>query len=122
MPHWTQRISAAIITGDARRCLERLHGLKGEAARAAARQGDPQNSLWALATAPTLMTIAINDDGLSLTFTLRRAAVTTCSRRVVGPDKAPKLRWRAVLQVCQSVLTLIPGCGQTIECLRQRSR
>ena len=37
MPHWTQRISAAIITGDARRCLERLNGLKGEAARAAAR-------------------------------------------------------------------------------------
>ena len=31
----------------------------------------------------------------SFTFTLRRAAVTTCSRRVVGPDKAPKLWWRA---------------------------
>ena len=38
MPHWTQRISAAIITGDARRCLERLNGLKGEAARTAARR------------------------------------------------------------------------------------
>ena len=37
MPHWTQRISAAIITGDARRCLERLNGLKGEATRATAR-------------------------------------------------------------------------------------
>ena len=33
----TQRISAAIITGDARRCLERLNGLKGEATRATAR-------------------------------------------------------------------------------------
>ena len=34
---------------------------------------------------------------LSVTFALRRAAVTTCSRRVVEPrpEKAPKLRWRA---------------------------
>ena len=38
MPHWTQRISAAIITGDARLCLERLNGLKGEATRATARR------------------------------------------------------------------------------------
>ena len=38
MPHWTPRISAAIITGDARRCLERLSGLKGEATRATARR------------------------------------------------------------------------------------
>ena len=37
MPHWTKRISAAIITGDARRCLERLNGLKEEAVRATAR-------------------------------------------------------------------------------------
>ena len=38
MPHWTQRIIAAIVTGDARRYLERIHGLKGEAARATARR------------------------------------------------------------------------------------
>ena len=37
-PHCTQRISAAIITGDARHSLERLNGLKGEATRAAARR------------------------------------------------------------------------------------
>ena len=28
MPHWIQRISAAIITGDARRCFEYLNSLK----------------------------------------------------------------------------------------------
>ena len=38
MPLWTQRISAAIITGDVRRCLERLNGPKGEATRAAERR------------------------------------------------------------------------------------
>ena len=31
MAHWTQHISAAIVTGDARSYLERQHGLKGEA-------------------------------------------------------------------------------------------
>ena len=41
MPHWTQRISAAIITGDARRCLERLNGLKGEAAARATAHRRP---------------------------------------------------------------------------------
>ena len=36
--HWTQRISAADARPCARRCLERLNGLKGEATRAAARR------------------------------------------------------------------------------------
>ena len=34
------------------------------------------------------------------TFTLRRAAMTSYSRRVVGPDKAPKLRWRVDVREC----------------------
>ena len=62
------------------------------------------------------MSTAINDNGLSLTFTLRRAAVTTCSRRVVGPDKAPTLRWRADLRECS---TPHPWLFRFIECLRQ---
>ena len=28
VPYWTQRVSAAIVTADARRCLKRLPGLK----------------------------------------------------------------------------------------------
>ena len=35
VPYWAQRISAAVVCADARRCLRRLPGLKGRAATAA---------------------------------------------------------------------------------------
>ena len=36
VPYWAQRISAAIVTSDARRCLRRLPGLKAQVIGAAA--------------------------------------------------------------------------------------
>ena len=43
VPYWTQLLSAAIVTADARRCIRRLGGLQvqaSEAARHAARRAD----------------------------------------------------------------------------------
>ena len=43
LPYWTQLLSAAIVTADARRCIRRLGGLQvqaSEAARHAARRAD----------------------------------------------------------------------------------
>ena len=38
LQYWTQRLSAAIVTADARRCLRRLKSLQALANRAAAKQ------------------------------------------------------------------------------------
>ena len=49
LQYWTQRLSAAIVTADARRCHRRLKSLQALANRAAARRTAARHAARALA-------------------------------------------------------------------------
>ena len=49
LQYWTQRLSAAIVTADARRCLRRLKSLQALANRAAAKRAAARHAARALA-------------------------------------------------------------------------